>query len=192
MRQVLLVSSLLTLFALAFAPPRASAQINMPGRHPHYVVELEPHLVWQWNNDEAASDDGIGIGGRASIPILEDGPVRTINNNLAISFGIDWAHFPDCRYNGGCVEDDIWVPVVMQWNFFLTPRISIFPEFGLAFRDAIFGYDDPYCDRNDCRHSSLRVYPAFWFGGRIHLIDSVALVLRLGTPSLHFGVSFFL
>lgn len=192
MRQVLLVSSLLTSLALAFTPARADAQIKSPGHHPHYVVELEPHLVWQWNNDEAANDDGIGIGGRASIPILQDGPIRTINNNLAISFGLDWAHFPDCRYDRVCTEDDIWVPVVMQWNFFLTPMISIFPEFGLAFRDALFGYDDPYCDNHDCRHSSLRVYPAFWFGGRFHINDTIALVLRLGTPSLHFGVSFFL
>lgn len=169
----------------------ANAQINTPGRHPRYTAELEPHLVWQWTGDERAHNDGIGMGFRASIPLLQDGPVPTINNSLAISFGIDWAHFPECYDYGDCSEDDFWVPVVAQWNFYLTSVISIFPEFGLGFRDAIIDYDGP-CRGNGCRGSALEVHPVLWFGARFQLANAVALVLRLGTPSLQLGVSFFL
>jgi hypothetical protein len=175
---------------LATAGP-ASAQLNTPNRHPHYTVELEPHLVWQWTGDERSHNDGVGMGFRASIPLLQDGPIPTINNSLAISFGLDWAHFPECYDYGDCSEDDFWVPVVAQWNFYLTPVISIFPEFGLGFRDAIIDYDSP-CRGNNCRGSALEVHPVLWFGARFRLANAIALTLRLGTPSLQLGVSFFI
>jgi hypothetical protein len=188
-RGLLLVCALAALWSAT--SERAAAQINMPGRHPHYTAELEPHLIWQWTGDERAHNDGIGLGFRASIPILQDGPVSTINNSLAISFGIDWAHFPECYDYRDCSEDDFWVPVVAQWNFYLTSVISILPEFGLGFRDAIIGYDGP-CRVNGCRGSALEVHPVLWFGARFQLASTVALVVRLGTPSLQLGASFFL
>ena len=180
----------LSLLLCLLLTQRADAQIGSPGRHPHYHVELEPHLVWQWTGDEAALDDGIGFGFRASIPLLQDGPVSTINNSLAISFGIDWAWFGDCRaYGGDCRENDFWVPITMQWNFFLTSVVSLFPEFGLGFRDAAFDYDVA-CSPRGCRGSSLEVHPVLWFGARFYLAQSFAIVVRLGTPSLQLGASF--
>jgi hypothetical protein len=196
---VAVTSSMVALVAAAwlFAPGHAHAQINSSGRHPHYSAELEPHLVWQWTGDEAAVDDGVGIGFRASIPLMQDGPVPSINNNLAISFGLDWAHFSGCAWygpNDACGEDDFWVPVTLQWNFFLSPVVSVFPEFGLGFRDAIFNYDygTTRCDGRACRGSVLEVHPVLWFGARFRVIEPMAIVVRLGTPSLTLGVSFFL
>ena len=186
----LLLASLLAAWASALGS-QASAQVESPGRHPHYTAELEPHLVWQWNGDERARHDGVGFGFRASIPIIQDGPVRTINNSLAISFGLDWAHFPECRDYVGCSEDDFWVPVTAQWNFYITSMLSIFPELGLGFRDAIIDYDEP-CRGSGCRGSALEVHPVLWFGARFRLGNAVALVMRLGTPSLQLGVSFFI
>jgi hypothetical protein len=175
-------------------PGHAAAQVKSAGRHLHYGVELEPHLVWQWNGDEIARSDGIGMGFRASIPIMQDGPVPTINNSLAITFGFDWAHFPECYDYRGCSEDDFWVPVAVQWNFYLTPRFSLFPEFGLGFRDAVLNYDefDDRCRGRGCRGYALEVHPVLWFGARFLLTDYIALVFRLGTPSLQLGVSFFI
>jgi hypothetical protein len=178
-------------------PGRAAAQINNPGQHEHYSAELEPHLVWQWDGDEAASSDGLGVGFRASIPLMQDGPVSSINNNLALTFGLDWAHFSGCGLYGphdGCGEDDFWVPITLQWNFFLTPVVSVFPEFGLGFRDAIFSYDRVAgaCDGRNCRSSYLDVYPVLWLGGRFRVSRAINVVVRLGTPSLQLGVSFFI
>lgn len=177
--------------AWAWTPDVAAAQLNTPGRHPRYTAELEPHLVWQWTGDERARNDGIGMGFRASIPLLQDGPVSTINNSLAISFGLDWAYFPECYDYRDCSENDFWVPVVAQWNFYLTPVISLFPEFGLGFRNAVIDYDAP-CRGDNCRGSALEVHPVLWFGARFRLADAVALTLRLGTPSLQLGVSLFI
>ena len=168
----------------------AAAQIDAAGHHPRYHAELEPHLVWQWTGDEAAVDDGIGFGFRASIPILQDGPISTINNNLAISFGLDWAYFPHCSPRvDACDENDFWVPVTLQWNFFLTSVVSLFPEFGLGFRDAIVSYDDP-CNVRGCHSTSLEVHPVLWFGARFTLARNFAIVTRLGVPSLQLGAAF--
>src|ERR1700742_955133 len=81
---------------LLFWAGTARAQIKEPGNHPKYAVELEPHFLAHWD-EPYWGGDGIGVGLRASIPIIEDGPVTTINNSLAIGFGFDWAHF-----SGGC------------------------------------------------------------------------------------------
>jgi hypothetical protein len=188
-----LLSFMIALAACISVTGHAAAQVKSAGRHLRYGVELEPHLVWQWNGDEIARSDGIGMGFRASIPILQDGPVPTINNSLAITFGFDWAHFPECYDYRYCSEDDFWVPVAVQWNFYLTPRFSLFPEFGLGFRDAVLAYDyDEPCRGRGCRGYSLEVHPVLWFGARFLLSDYIALVFRLGTPSLQLGVSFFI
>src|SRR5262245_23691140 len=111
----------------------ASAQIKNPGAHENYAAELEPHLVVQWAEEPAWDDEGFGVGFRASIPLVDNGPVTTINNNMAIGFGLDWAHFDDpCNVvnlnldDDACSANDFWVPVVVQWNFFFSDLISAF------------------------------------------------------------------
>lgn len=185
-----------------FGTATASAQIRSPRSHVHYGVELEPHLVVQWADEPYWDDTGIGVGLRASIPVLPDGPITTINNSLAIGFGLDWAHFDGCgQYNDLCDANDFWIPIVLQWNFFLTRSISLFAEFGLALQYSTLDWAGPIpgnCARINgmdiCRDSvdDLDVELVLWLGARFGLSENIALTLRLGTPSLLFGVSFFL
>ena len=178
-------------FFCLFSPSSARAQIDSPRHHKHYSAEIEPHLVWQWTGDEAAVDDGIGLGFRVAIPIMQDGPVPTINNNLAIAFGLDWAYFSDRCFeiSADCSENDFWIPITLQWNFFLTEMISIFPEMGLGFRDAILDYDVCRGGRR-CTDSDLEVHLVLWFGARFRITDQFAIIARLGVPSLTLGGSF--
>lgn len=188
-------------FTLAMCASQiASAQIKSPGRHPSYGVELEGHLVFQWTNDEWVNDDGLGLGMRASIPVIDNGPVSTINNNFAVTFGLDWAHFGDCRFDA-CDSDEFWVPVAMQWNFFLSPVVSLFPELGIAIQHSRFNWDGPvpgggcvvrginYCGGDD---SDTDLELVLWLGARFTLAESFALTVRLGTPSILLGAAFFL
>lgn len=187
------------------AAASASAQIDRPGNHPNYAAEIEPHLVVQWDDEPWWDDDGIGLGLRATIPIVQDGPVRTINNSLGIGFGLDWAHFDDACWGPGprpnftddCSADDFWLPVVVQWNFFFSDLISAFPELGLGIQHT--RWDGEWCGRGnnlylctDGDSSDTDVELLLWLGVRFHLADSFALTLRLGTPSLLLGASFFL
>jgi hypothetical protein len=193
--------------ACVLASAQASAQINRPGNHPRYGLELEPHLVVQWDEEPWWGDEGIGLGLRATIPIVENGPVRTINNSLGIGFGLDWAHFDDACYWGpgprpvvlsdDCSADDFWLPVVVQWNFYFSDLISAFPELGLAIQHT--RWDGVWCGSGNnayrCRggsSSDTDVELVLWLGVRFHLADGFALTLRLGRPSLLLGASFFL
>src|SRR5262245_31322279 len=82
------------LFAVA-APARADGStIRLPGQHPRYAFEAEPHgIVSFWGVPGPADGTGLGVGFRGSIVLVDNGFVPTINNNVAISFGVDWVHF---------------------------------------------------------------------------------------------------
>ncbi|MBN1611618.1 MAG: hypothetical protein JW940_33595 [Polyangiaceae bacterium] len=142
--------------------------IGIPGAHPDYSVELEPEAVFVFGR---SFDEGPGLGLRVSIPVVDNGFVSTINNNVAISFGIDKDPFARGR--------TINLPVALQWNFFLTRHWSVLGEPGLFIQ-----VDD-----------HTRVHPQIWGGGRYHFNDTVALMARLTlpfAPAFSIGVSFFL
>jgi len=189
--------------AVLAAPALASAQIKEPGNHRQYPAELEPHLVVQWNDYAYCANEGFGPGFRATIPFLDNGPIPKINNNMGIGFGLDWAHSGRnnrCgRYNNGYgVSADVWsVPVVVQWNFFLLPKISVFGEGGLVLQhyrvDSAIGCGPNganYCDGGNFTDNSVDA--SFSVGGRFLVSDSVGFLLRLGYPYFSAGVSILL
>ncbi len=175
------------------AKARADDTIKRPGDHPSYGVEIEPHGLLDWYVPYAHSDAGIGLGGRFSIPVVQNGFVPTINNSVAISFGVDWIHYDSCYYGGSCSVDYLHFPIVMQWNFFVARRWSVFGEPGLDIYHAFFN-DCPFTTVNGfaCNQpQATGVEPAFFVGGRYHFSDGAALTMRVGFPTFSIGVSFF-
>lgn len=150
--------------ALWLAPAVGLADVStikQPGNHPDYVFEAEPHLI------VAPFDDlRPGVGFRGTIELVDNGFVATINNTVGLGFGVDWT------------KDHFRVPVVMQWNFWLSQNWSVFGEPGgvLNFR----------------RHHKVEPRPAFYAGGRFHFSESVTLTMRVGHPTASVGVSFLL
>jgi hypothetical protein len=168
-----------------------------------YDFELEPHLVLGTSPPGAGAGSGAGIGARASLVLVPDGFIPRINDSVAIGFGLDIGHYTgswairgyrdqcqhfetgpagtsictDVTSNGG-TYNYVFVPVVMQWNFWFTQRWSAFAEPGL---DLYFlgnhGFD---------------VSPAMYIGGRCQIADRITLTVRLGYPTFAFGVSFML
>jgi hypothetical protein len=181
----------------------AQSVIRYPGDHPHYTVELEPHAVFGLFNPPGTGEGtGLGAGGRASLEIVRKGFVPTINDSVAIGFGLDVLHYsggalaqratcissvapptggpPVCvavRQDGSPTNYAV-LPVVMQWNFFLTRQWSVFGEPGFAF------YWDDF--------SWVRASPVLYLGGRYHFSDKTTLTMRLGYPTFSLGVSFLL
>ena len=188
---------------VAPAPANAQSVIKSPGDHPHYSVELEPHGLLGWAANYYGS--GFGIGGRITIIATHDGFVKTINNSVGIGFGLDWLHYsgPNCYYvyrdvcYNGYSANFIQLPVVLQWNFYVTQRWSIFGEPGIYIWHGF--YDNAYACNGPglppCgiyNYSDTGIGPAFYAGARYHFSDSVSLTMRLGYPSLSIGASFFL
>jgi hypothetical protein len=200
-RAVLVFATLSTLAATS------RAQIKEPGAHPKYSVELEPHFVLSWSNHYWGGD-GVGVGGRISIPVVENGPVTSINDNLAVGFGIDWAHFGSACWDWGpgpwgppgprppewasydCSGNSVWFPAVAQWNFFFTKVVSAFGEAGIGVEYSAWTATYP-CAGGLCRASDHRidVDPLFMAGGRFLVTDGFGFVVRLGWPYMSVGVT---
>ncbi|MCL2448698.1 MAG: hypothetical protein FWD17_07120 [Polyangiaceae bacterium] len=180
---------------------RAAAQaiVRSPGDHLAYSVELEPHLLFGFFGPPGEGS-GVGIGGgfRASFEIVRNGFIPGINNSIAIGVGTDFLHYsgdgvprpgvctrqvPGPAGTSVCVEVSqpggpssyAYVPVVMQWNFWLTRRWSVFGEPGLS----LYWYD----------YRKLSVTPALFFGGRWQFSDRVMLTMRVGYPTFTLGLS---
>ncbi len=117
--------------ALVFVAARADAApsgnessiIGNPGEHPDYHLEIEPHGLLAFGGPFNAWRGNFGAGVRATFPLIGNGPIPSINNNLGIGVGADFFVF-----NGAA----LFVPVVGQWNFFLLSHFSLFLEAGLV------------------------------------------------------------
>lgn len=167
--------------------------INRPGYHPRYTFEAEPHLLLGFVDPPGnAGGNGVGLGFRGTVKVLENGFVPSINNNIGVGFGLDFVHYGSSRcvrFNlaGFCERsdavDDVWFPVVLQWNFFLSRNWSVFGEPGFALRYE--SWDGP--------GSHLHFDPVqFYVGGRFHFTDNITLTMRLGYPTFSLGASFLL
>src|SRR6187401_2168761 len=91
--------------ALWAEPGRAEENIARDeGNNPMHVLELEPHalLAPVFNNGLP------GFGLRATFTLVPTGFIGGVNDSVGIGVGGDWT------------RDTTWVPVVMQWNLWLS------------------------------------------------------------------------
>jgi hypothetical protein len=202
-----LLASCLTGVALMW-PGAANAQehqiIKNVGDHERYSVEIEPHFAAGFIAPLGGAN-GLGMGGRFSIPVVANGFIPNINNSVAIGFGLDWLHYDGCWRNYAYFNcsnmNAFWFPAVMQWNFYFTPHWSAFAEPGLAMYYVSWGDDcyDYYLANGQrvvgcygSPRSHFQFDPVFQVGGRFHATEKVAITARLGYPYFSIGVSFLL
>ena len=200
MRRLLALVAALAVSCLS-ASAFAQSTIKQPGQHTHYFFEAEPHLaVGLLDPPGFGGGTGLGLGFRGTIQLLSNGFIPKLNNSVGLGFGLDYLRYdgwqgprgtclqfvtgpsgvPICVRASSSIDhvNYFYVPIVMQWNFWLHRRWSVFGEPGLAlyFQDGQF-----------------EVAPfAFYAGGRYQLTDRITLTMRLGYPTFSFGVSFLL
>jgi hypothetical protein len=184
----LLSAAFVTVPAFVSSSARADDTIKHPGDHPQYRVELEPHGIFAWDPTYSAwRNVGLGPGFRASIALLDNGFIPKINNNVAITFGTDFAIHP-C--GGNCITAFFFhFPVALQWSFYVAKNWSVFGELG---PDFIAGWYNGACGGRGFDCGNFTVRPAFFAGGRYHFNEKISLTMRLGYPMFTVGVSFFL
>lgn len=204
-RRVFLAAALVVGSSLLSQDAAAYDQVVIrDGRAPMtYELELEPHLVLGTAPPGPGYGSGVGIGVRGSVVMLPEGFLRNVNDSIAIGFGLDLGHYTGAwdlqgyrdqclHYEPGpngtsiCTEvtsnggtyNYLFVPVVMQWNFWFTRRFSAFGE--------------PGVDLYYLGSHGVNVSPAAYLGGRVKLAEGITLTGRIGYPTLAIGVSFML
>jgi hypothetical protein len=184
------------------ASTAARGQSTIRDPHPpKYPVEIEPKFDFDPSGFHTYAGTGFGPGVRFSIPIMSPGFVKTINDSIALSFGVDLIHYDGYAYSYGCGRFNVcgynyasfwsaYFPFTMQWNFWLTEKWSVFAEPGFAFRHSF--YTDAYCAPGVYCPAHDNFYPAFFGGGRFAVSQHLTLTMRLGYPTLFsFGLSIF-
>jgi hypothetical protein len=195
-RRALLASSCFVLASTVAGRVHAQSTIRVPGQRPAYSFELEPHvLLTPFEAPGHPSSGGYGLGVRGTIELSPEGFIPNLNDSVGIGFGLDWIHYDGFAGRGYCLDFEqtpqgvpvcvetstrssnyLFIPVVMQWNFWLHRKWSAFGEPGISLFHRSGG--------------DFGVAPVFGAGGRFHFSDSAALTLRLGYPSFSVGVSF--
>lgn len=130
---------------------------------------FEAHVAFGWYG-------AVGVGGRFEFPLVRQGLIQGVDDELALSIGAEVFYF-----YGPYLGLGVTPLIALQWNFYLGPSVSIFPELGLAF---IFG---PQRER----YWGTFVGPYLGFGIRFHFTDRNALLLRGSWPAgLQLGITF--
>ncbi|HEX2874895.1 MAG TPA: hypothetical protein VHP33_26775 [Polyangiaceae bacterium] len=185
------------------AVARAQSTIKQPRQRTLYSFEAEPHVVAGLADPPGlGAGTGLGVGFRGTVELLDNGFIPKLNNSVGIGFGIDYLRYdgwqgprdtceefatapsgvPVCvRTSGGGGGGHVnyfYLPIVLQWNFWLHKRWSVFGEPGLAL----------YLQDRDLQFTPLVLF----VGGRYHLNDRITLTMRVGYPAFSFGVSFLL
>ena len=184
-----LVSLVLAGAAFFLAQPAAGQSIfRQRGQHANQI-EIEVHGTFGLNYYGRGGGGGFGFGGgaRVGIPLLDNGPIPSINNSLALSLGADLLYNTyDCGGGGtrnACVYFTLIPEIMAQWNLYLTPILSVFVEAGVAPVISFGSSADPFF-----------FYPGVAIGGRVHFKGGTrlpALTVRLGFPvGLTVGISF--
>lgn len=167
---------LLPLLAALLAPGMAFADdVGQGPARPSQKVRLDLHA-------DLGGYASLGVGGRADIPLIRGGLLADVDDELALSPGLDlfFVNLDDDYYDGG----PYLIPsCVLQWNFYPGPRWSIFPEAGLA----LFVGDGEHLRRG----RSVYAAPAIGLGFRYQVGERGSLLARISTPTgLQLGVSF--
>lgn len=216
MRPLRLAAALAGLAVAALVPNASATTIIREPNPPKYKVEIEPKLNLAYLGLWSYGGNGWGPGVRATIPIMSPGFIKSINNSVGISFGLDilkYQGYYDYYYYGYCAGDprrcpgyyydpSFWslhIPVTMQWNFWITDWFSAFGEPGLTIRHSWY-HDYPYyagCDPRfyacNVSRDSTNFYFTFFAGVRFHVSDNLAITLRIGHPiDFSVGLSIFL
>jgi hypothetical protein len=150
----------------ALAPSQAGAQQNARTGS----VRFDVHLDVGWYRFFA-------VGFRVDIPLVTEGIVSRIDDELALSLGAELAWF----YTRNSDRLGAYPVLALQWNFYVDPKWSIFPELGIAF------FFDPVHDT----YYGAWIGPHAAFGVRYHFSARNALLLRAAWPGgFQVGITF--
>jgi hypothetical protein len=174
------------LAALLVALPTASAAKSAPRRG--------GQMLSLWGVLDPGPVDGVGIGGRAMLPLAPHGILQhpRIKDEFTLELGADLVHYSErVGVPGYPYVDYSWngfLPVVgATWNFWFTPDLALYPKLDLGYWFGWYrGWDDRY-GYHRRGHGGAFVQGAV---GLIYRLQAVSLRVELGSGLLRVGAGF--
>jgi hypothetical protein len=172
------IAAVIATLLLAAAPARAEEPVLTKGS----TVAVWGILGW---------DDSAGLGVSGQIPVVPEGfihdPGFKARDSLDVDFGLDylgyWQHFSSGPYSYGVSTLSLHGGVI--WNFWVTPKVSLYPKLGLGYTFAHYTGDT---SAGHADYSGL--YPELAGGVLYRTASGVDLRAELGWAGLKLGVGF--
>jgi hypothetical protein len=186
MRQ--LAAAIAVVVALSATPALAAPAPAATPASPGESKTLSPWLILGWNQSW-------GLGASFQFPLVPHGlihdPGFTIHDSLDFDVGLDYLWYRNTYYSGPYTYDitELDLHAGLIWNFWLTPRVAIYPKAGLGFGIVNYSYSANW--NPGWGHGSYGgVYPELAAGAQLKLGNSIALRGELGWSGLKLGLGF--
>ncbi|MEM9189268.1 MAG: hypothetical protein AAGF12_08835 [Myxococcota bacterium] len=138
---------------------------------------------------------GLGLGGSIEIPVVSDGVVSEVEDEMVLGIGGDFLfvhlghhdHDHDHGHN-----DVVFVgQLVWQWNFYVSDEWSVFPELGFGLWFGNQAHRHHHHDEGNDDHSHVFAEFVGSLGARWHFGDNNALLMKLTWPvGAQLGITF--
>ena len=164
-------------------PPRARW-------HPDYSIEIEAH------GTVAAFDAffvGLGGGMRLTIPVADNALVKSIDDEISLGIGLDIVRYGaykpiNTSSKPGLGVLAFYVPVSLQWNFWLGSRATFFLEPTLIYRYATY-IDECNSAYGSACAERTKFLPSGAIGMRFRFANHIGMTLRAGWPMANLGLT---
>lgn len=137
----------------------------------------------------------VGLGGSFQLPLVPQGlihdPGFRLHDSLDLDLGIDYLSYWNHYYTGSYYYDvsEVNLHGGLIWNFWLSPRVAVYPKLGLGYGIASYSYGPGFPPGYG--HGNYGgLYPELAAGGQIKLGSSVSLRGELGWAGLKIGLGF--
>jgi hypothetical protein len=183
-RTILAALVLLLAAGPASAAPRSHARSAAPGPGGHSLS--------LWAVLDPGPFDGVGVGGRFTLPIAPQGVLHhpQVKDELVLELGADFVHYRDrVGFPPGPYIDYSWNGLLAvvggAWNFWFTPRFAAYPKIDVGWWYGWYrGWDGNYgYGRSD--FDGLFLQGAL---GIIYRFDAVSLRVEAGSGLLRIGI----
>ncbi len=122
----------------------------------------------------------LGLGVRASLPLLHNGLLPDVNDSLGLEVGADLSFWAFSRW-----ATFLDIPVELKWSLYLVPKVAVFLKLGIAL-EMQFGQG---CWGNTCYGSSFFVpVPVAAVGLAAQMTSKISLRLEFGYPWFKIGI----
>lgn len=134
---------------------------------------------------------GVGGGVRIAIPLVHDGFIGSANNAIKLETGAEFYRWSFAGFEYSTIA----VPVLLRWDFFLTPQWTVFGAMGVAVNVFYFGGGGGFFEApNDTAFwgfgSGALITTALGAGALLNISDAVSLRLDASLNLLAIGLTF--